>query len=106
MNCTAVWYNNPDITIIEGRGQMQTIAYEAYYENGNLYTKNKQPLKLPERSRIFIAVLNDSADNLINQEPYKRSFSELRGKYKGKIHMSEDFDAPLDELAEYMWWVI
>ena len=82
---------------------MQTVAYEAYYENGNLFTKNKQPLKLPERSRVFIAVLGESADSITHTEQNeKRPFSELRGKYKGKIRMSDDFDVPLEELAEYM----
>ena len=82
---------------------MQTVAYEAYYENGNLYTKNKQPLRLPERSRVFIAVLGEIEDDSIQHGPHERyPFSELRGKYKGKIKMADDFDAPLEELAEYM----
>ena len=82
---------------------MQAVAYEAYYENGSLFTKNKQPLKLPERSRVFIAILGESEDNATHHESYrKRPFSELRGKYKGKIRMADDFDAPLEELAEYM----
>ena len=82
---------------------MQTVAYEAYYENGSLYTKNKQPLKLPERSRVFIAILSESDDSVLSSESYeRRPFSEMRGKYKGKMQISDDFDAPLEELAEYM----
>ena len=32
----------------------------------------------------------------------KRPFSELKGIFKGKIRMSDDFDAPLEEMKEYM----
>ena len=35
-------------------------------------------------------------------EPIKRPFSELRGILRGKVWMSDDFDAPLDEMKEYM----
>jgi len=35
-------------------------------------------------------------------QPTKRPFSELRGLLKGKVWMSDDFDAPLDEMKEYM----
>ena len=32
----------------------------------------------------------------------KRPFSELRGLLKDKVWMSDDFDAPLDEMKDYM----
>ena len=32
----------------------------------------------------------------------KKPFSELRGIFKGKIRMSDDFDEPLEEMKEYM----
>jgi len=32
----------------------------------------------------------------------KIPFSELRGIFKGKIWMADDFDAPLEEMREYM----
>ena len=35
-------------------------------------------------------------------KPTKRPRSELRGILKGKVWMSDDFDAPLDEMKEYM----
>ena len=35
-------------------------------------------------------------------ESEKRPFSELKGILKGKVWMSDDFDAPLDEMKEYM----
>ena len=39
-----------------------------------------------------------------NSKPTKRRipFSELRGIFKGKIWMADDFDAPLEEMREYM----
>lgn len=35
------------------------------------------------------------------QKPVNR-LAELEGKYKGQIWMSDDFDAPLEDFAEYM----
>ena len=32
----------------------------------------------------------------------KIPLSELRGKWKGKVWMSDDFNAPLEEMKEYM----
>jgi len=32
----------------------------------------------------------------------KRPRSELRGSLKGKVWMADDFDAPLEEMREYM----
>jgi len=32
----------------------------------------------------------------------KRPVSELRGIFKGKIWMADDFDEPLEEMQEYM----
>lgn len=36
--------------------------------------------------------------------PRKRqnSIVNMRGKYKGRIWMADDFDAPLEDFAEYM----
>ena len=36
------------------------------------------------------------------QEQTKRPRSEMRGILKGKVFMSDDFDAPLEEMKEYM----
>ena len=32
----------------------------------------------------------------------KKTFSEMRGIFKGRIWMSDDFNEPLEELKEYM----
>ncbi|MCL2035239.1 MAG: DUF2281 domain-containing protein [Oscillospiraceae bacterium] len=34
--------------------------------------------------------------------PKKRPRSEMRGILKGKVWMADDFDAPLEEMKEYM----
>ena len=36
------------------------------------------------------------------QEQTKRPRSEVRGILRGKVWMSDDFDAPLEEMREYM----
>jgi len=38
----------------------------------------------------------------ISPEQSKNKMDELRGKYRGQIWMSEDFEAPLEDFAEYM----
>lgn len=35
------------------------------------------------------------------QKPVNR-MAEMEGKYKGEIWMADDFDAPLEDFAEYM----
>jgi hypothetical protein len=32
----------------------------------------------------------------------KKPFSEMRGMFKGKIWMSDDFNEPIEEMKEYM----
>ena len=60
--------------------------------------------KLPAgtKSVALAYKIRESTDNATHQEATVRCpFSKLRGKYKGKIRMADDFDAPLEELAEY-----
>jgi len=37
-----------------------------------------------------------------NSADAKKPFSEMRGLFKGKIRMFDDFDEPLEEMREYM----
>ena len=37
-----------------------------------------------------------------DEQPNKRPLSELRGFLKDKVWISEDFNAPLEEMQEYM----
>ena len=36
------------------------------------------------------------------QKPASNKMAALRAKYRGQICMSDDFDAPLEDFAEYM----
>jgi hypothetical protein len=42
------------------------------------------------------------APKAMSPEQAKNKMNELRGKYRGKIWMAADFDAPLEDFAEYM----
>ncbi|NHE59641.1 DUF2281 domain-containing protein [Cyclobacterium plantarum] len=53
-------------------------------------------LSLPERQRL-IAILQKTT----HTSKTKKGEREL-GKYKGKIKMADDFNAPLDDFEEYM----
>ncbi len=45
--------------------------------------------------------LIDALQNTLKHGPSTKGEREL-GKYKGRIQMSEDFNAPLDDFTEYM----
>jgi hypothetical protein len=67
----------------------------------SLYTKLEAlPSELKEEAKLFIEKL------LEKTKKYPKSKKQLTkreyGCLKGKIHLSEDFDAPLDEFNEYM----
>lgn len=53
-------------------------------------------LPQPEKQRLIAAL-----QKTIKQNKGQKGEREL-GKYKGKIQMSEDFNAPLDDFKEYM----
>ena len=69
-------------------------AYEGYYENGRFYIEGEEP-GIVGRKKAIITFLEDV-------KPKKKPVSESFGIFKGKIHMSDDFDAPLEEMKEYM----
>ena len=60
-----------------------------------LFNLAKQ-LPQPEKQRLITAL-----QKTIKQNKDKKGEREL-GKYKSKIQMSEDFNAPLDDFKEYM----
>ncbi len=53
-------------------------------------------LPQPEKQMLI-----DALQKTIRQRASQKGEREL-GKYKGKIHLSEDFNAPLDDFKEYM----
>ena len=70
---------------------------------------SRLPVEKLNAAMIFINFLEQEKEIKISAEnapqdfgKAKRPFSELRGIFKGKIRMSEDFDEPLEEMKEYM----
>ena len=102
---------------------MQAQAYEGYFENGNFYSAGRA-LQIPERRRVLITVFDEpvvnnentkiwheflSKDKKTDSEPLRENLENIRqkrlsskGSFKGKVWMSDDFDAPLEEMKEYM----
>lgn len=67
-------------------------------ENLSLYTKiNSLPENLKEEVRDFVEFLKTKADKQ-KGEKGMRQFGQL----KGKIFLSQDFDAPINDFNEYM----
>lgn len=60
-----------------------------------LFNLAKQ-LPQPEKQRLISALQKSIKENKSQKGERKL------GKYKGKIQMSEDFNAPLDDFKEYM----
>jgi len=82
---------------------MQAQVYEGYFKDGRFYSNEKQLVKIPEQYKVFITLFNEPImSDVLSEQPIKKPFFELFGKWSGKIKMSDDFDAPLDEMKEYM----
>jgi hypothetical protein len=70
----------------------------------SLYTKLETlPSALKEEAKNFIEYLVDKTKKG-KKEPKSNKNSNVPsfGSLKGKIHLSDDFDAPLDEFKDYM----
>lgn len=70
----------------------------------SLYTKLETlPTELKEEAKIFIEHLIDKSKHKEKGSNQKEKLQKrVFGALKGKIHLSEDFDAPLDEFKDYM----
>ena len=68
---------------------------KARYDGKNF--KPMQPIPVKENCEVLITFLEFE-----KKDPAKIPRSELRGKWKGKVWMSDDFNAPLEEMKEYM----
>ena len=69
----------------------------------NTNTLPEPLLRLIDTDRVKV----NKADGIVSLIPIgtpkaKRPRSELRGILKGKVWMADDFDAPLEEMREYM----
>jgi len=66
----------------------------------SLYTKLETlPPALKEEAKNFIEYLVEKTKK---QKSESKAKKPIFGSLKGKIHLSEDFDAPLDEFKDYM----
>ena len=76
-------------------------AVKAIYDGVNF--KPSQPIAVSGKYEVVITFLEPVTDGIVSDEPPpKRPLSELRGFLKGKVWMAEDFNAPLEEMKEYM----
>ncbi len=66
-------------------------AVRGIYDNGQFFLEEKLPNK---KAKILVTVIEDIEENTIK----KRHL----GTMKGQLKMADDFDAPLDDLKEYM----
>ena len=65
---------------------MQAHVYDGYFENGRFYNKERQIIKIPERSRVSIMLFDERIDkDKISELPEKRPFSDLFGEWSGRI---------------------
>ena len=82
---------------------MQAHIFEGYFENGRFYDNKRQIVKIPEQYKVYITLFDERVEKKsISESLDKRPFSDLFGEWSGKVWMSDDFDAPLEEMREYM----
>jgi hypothetical protein len=61
----------------EGDDFMQAQVYEGYFENGNFYTAGKI-IRIPERQRVYITVLDEPVYDYLNTEAWQEFLSEIK----------------------------
>ena len=66
---------------------MQAQAYEGYFESGKFYTAGK-PLHIPERKRVFVAILGDMQSDKEKQT----AWNEFKLMVKNTEHENVLFD--------------
>ena len=76
-------------------------AVKAIYDGVNF--KPRQPISVRGKYEVVITFIEPIEDDIVSDAPSKkRPLSELRGFLKGKVWMADDFNAPLEEMKEYM----
>lgn len=70
----------------------------------SLYTKLETlPSSLKKKAKKFIEdLLEGQNQKLKNEDNTPAKKERLFGSLKGKIHLSDDFDAPIDDFKDYM----
>ena len=75
-------------------------TFDAYIENGKIYPIEKITCS-SRRIKAIVTILDEPLS-----EPIERASTISResmfGCMKGKMHMPDDFDAPLEDFKEYM----
>ena len=78
-------------------------AIKALYDGTNFKPLQPIPVEVKGNYEVVITFIEPvQSDAVVVEKPTKRPFSELIGILEGKVWMSDDFDAPLEEMKEYM----
>jgi len=76
-------------------------AIKAIYDGVTF--KPKQPISVSGKYEVVITFLEPVKNNVaIDEQSIKRPLSELKGFLKGKVWMADDFNAPIEEMKDYM----
>ena len=76
-------------------------AVKAIYDGANF--KPRQPISVSGKYEVVITFLEPVKEGIVSDEQLKkRPLSELKGFLKGRVWMANDFNAPLEEMKEYM----
>ena len=75
-------------------------AVKGYYEKGNIVLKETAPVT--EKTDVIVTFLNEPAFESPQTENSRKKNEIVFGSLKGKIHLPEDFDEPLEDLKDYM----
>ena len=76
-------------------------AIKAIYDGTGF--KPIQPIPVSEEYEVVITFIEPVKKGSVDmKEMPRRPRSELIGLLKGKVWMSDDFNAPLEEMKEYM----
>jgi len=68
-------------------------SIRGYYDQGRIVLQEEAPIS--EKTEVIITFLADSKPNITQQK-------RLPGGLKGKVTLPDDFNAPLDDLKDYM----
>ncbi len=79
---------------------MSTIVKDAFIHHND--DKLKLELTLPPGTPKGEVEVTVTVTSKVKAEKPVNRMAELEGKYKGQIWMADDFDAPLDDFAEYI----
>ncbi len=76
---------------------MRTIVKEVLIpDSDRMYIEVELPAGFPIGEAVMTLEAGDKTEERVNRA------AAMCGKGKGKVWMAEDFDAPLDDFAEYM----